>query len=166
MKKAFILFSFVFIVLFSHAQPMEISVIGNVTFDNSMFTITEAGNDYSSSIQTVTPVYVSLQYSSYWDQINNPNKKWRILVQKSNINWDSGLKLEICRSGKGDKDGKIKNKINGGKNYRKVTNTSKYFFKGKNEFSNVPLNFKLRGYSVTMGAEDFETNILLTVYDD
>jgi len=166
MKKIFIVLSLLLIGIISHAQQMNIQVNGNVTFDNSLFSITEAGNDFVSSITNDFPVNVSLQYTSFWDKIFSPNKKWRLNVQKSDILWHSDLKLEIIRIGNGDRPWRGNVVIHDGTNYQLVTNTSTYFFRGQNEISNVPLYFKLSDYSVTMGAKDFETNILLTVYDD
>ena len=157
---------FLFVTFAAFSQNMEIEVNGNITFDNSMFTITEAGNDFPASVENTNSVYVSLLYSSFWDKIFSPNRKWRINIQKADLIWDPNLTLEIIRSGDGVRPWRGGINIHDGISYQTITNTPTYFFRGKNEVNTVPLDFKLSGVSVTMGATNFETNILLTVYDD
>lgn len=166
MKKTAGVLILLFFVVSGFCQ-MVIEVDGNITFNNSSYIITEAGNDFPSSIENESSVYVSVLYSSFWDKYFNPNQKWKVDIQKSDLTWDQDLKLEAIRTGDGTRSWYGgKSNISDGTTYQTITNTSNLFFKGKNEVNYVPLNFKLSGVSITMGAQDFETNIILTVYDD
>lgn len=165
MKKIAGIFIFLFLAVSSYCQ-MVIEVNGSVTFNSPSYIITEAGNDFPSSINNESSVYVSIVYSNFWDKYFNPNKKWKVDIQKSDLIWNQDLKLEAMRTGDGYRSNYGKSSISDGTTYQTVTNTSNLFFKGRNEITYIPLNFKLSGVSITMGAQDFETNIILTVYDD
>lgn len=166
MKRIVFSLIFGFAALFANSQTMAIQVSGNVTFNNSLYSITEAGNDFPSSVVNESSVFVSIQPGNWWDYFRQ-NKKWRINIQKSDLTWNSNLKLEAIRTGDGSRVwGRGGTNINDGTSYQTITNTSNYFFKGKDEIAYIPINFRLSGVSVTMGAQNFETNVLLTIYDD
>lgn len=162
-------YSILFLLLlnFAWGQELKVTIEGNTTFDNSQYSIREAGEDFSSSIESESYVYISVLYSNYWDKKNNPNKKWRIYIHKSNLSWDTNLTVDAKRIGKGHN---LKNKGNpniyDGDNYQTATNTPTYFFGGKGEITYIPVNLKIDGISVVMGAKEFETNMVFTVYDD
>ncbi|RIJ49927.1 hypothetical protein D1614_04070 [Maribellus luteus] len=168
MKVAWVLI-FLFGGLLANAQYMEVSVDGMVTFDGVDFIINEAGEDYSPSVESESSVYVSIDFQSFWDALFNPNRKWKIEVAKEDLTWNNHVKLEIKRTedGYGDwSNNKRKTRIKGGDNYQVVDRVSRDFFSGKGSAYFVPLQLKLSGISVTQGAQDFETNVILTIYDD
>ena len=145
---------------------MEISVSGNAIFDNSLYTVSEAGEDFAENIVSESNVEISVVQSSDSDKNNNNNQKWSINVYKTDIDWDSNISLQIKRSGDGKKTkGNGNTNIHDGENYRDVTDVSTYFFQGKAEIINIPIDIQLSGISLIMGARDFETNIVFTVYD-
>lgn len=151
------------------AQGLEIRVDGAVAFDNSSFSINEAGSDFSGSVISEPTLFISVSSGNYWDKKDNPNQKWRIEIQKSDIAWDDDLVLEAKRDGKGyklSKKGNKKPNIQGGTSYQPVTGMGEYFFRGKDQVVEIPVSFKLTGFSIVHGAKDYETNIILTVYDD
>ncbi|HKJ80269.1 MAG TPA: hypothetical protein VKA10_12070 [Prolixibacteraceae bacterium] len=149
------------------AQGLKVEVEGNVNFMGQAFTISEAGENISSSSTSETAIYVSVSSNDYWDKKKNKNKKWQVVVHKSDINWHNNLLLEIQRSGSGQNAGNNgRVNISDGNSFQEVTNTPNYFFKGKDEIVYIPIDVKLLGASLTMGAKQFETNIVLTVYDD
>lgn len=167
MKKITILFLLLYININAFSQPMKVEVDGNVSFDNTGYLISEAGEDFASNIESESTVQVSVTSSNYWDKRNNPNGKWRVNVHKSDIQWDSDLILQISRSGNGYKAKNRKSpNIHDGESYLPVTNTPSYFFRGKSEILYIPINVSVSGFSITMGAREYETNIILTVYDD
>jgi hypothetical protein len=43
---------------------------------------------------------------------------------------------------------------------------SGYFFRGRGEIGDIPVNFRITGMSVVNGAQDFETKVIFTIYDD
>lgn len=150
------------------AQQMKIEIDGTLTFDDSAFTINDAGSDFSSSIESDATFYVSVSSGNQWDKRTNPNRQWKILVQREDLTWDSDIQLEIIRTGNGTwKNGKdMKSKISGGTTYNPVEKASSEFFSGKGAITNIPVQVKLSGFSIVQGANDFETNIVLTIYDD
>lgn len=157
----------IFFSLLVSGQNLKVEIEGNATFDNSLFTISEAGNDFPAFIESESSIYVSIVNDNYLDKNKNKNYKWKIEINKADLTWDDDLKLEAKRTGKGHKSRRNgKSNLHGGSNYQVITNNGIEFFKGKGEFENIPINLKLSGFSVTMGAKDFETNIVFTVYDE
>lgn len=170
MLKVFLSFCFLLIAIFSYSQQLEVLVSGNINFDNSSYAISEAGNDYQASIETQSSIFVTIDYTFwlynyYWPQ----GKKWSISVNKADVLWDPQLKLEIRRTGNGssvywnNKNNKVN--IRDGMEFQTISDTPMYFFHGKDAVYDIPIAFKVSGASVTMGAKQFETNIILTVTD-
>lgn len=158
---------FLLFINIAWGQELKISIEGDAKFDNSQFSIREAGEDFPSSVESGSSVYISVLYGNYWDKKSNPNKKWKINIHKSDLTWDTNLMLEAKRTGKGYNSKKNGNsKIYDGNNYQIATNTPTYFFSGKDEITDIPISFKIEGVSIIMGAKEVETNIVFTVYDD
>ncbi len=151
-------------------QNLRIDATGTASFDNSQYIITEAGEDFPSSIVSETALNVSVRYNGSWlAYLFYPDKKWRIFVHKSDLNWNAELALSAKRNG----SGAIINNwwaqplfIRDGTNFQNITNTPVYFFRGRHGIVNIPVSFKLSGASLTMGASEFETNVIFTVYDE
>lgn len=157
---------FLFPAITSFGQQFKISVDGSVTFDNSMFIVTEAGEDFPASVESAASVFVSIIANDNLNKKVNPNAGWAVTIQKADVNWDNNLNIEARRTGDGNNIGNQgKVKINGGQNYQTITDVGIAFFDGQNEMENIPLSLRISGASVTMGAKQFETNIILTVSD-
>ena len=167
MKKNIALLILLFSCFSGFCQPMNIEVNGTTSFGQTQNLVTEAGNDFPSTLESETAVDISVVFNNFWDKKDNPNEKWSINVQKSDIQWDPNLVLQIKRNGSGTTiDGRNTTVIYDGENYMEVTDTPVYFFRGKSEIYYIPLSLRLDNISVTMGAKNFETNIILTVYAD
>lgn len=170
MKYLFFLIAAILPATLIWGQDLRVEVSGNASFNNSQYVITEAGEDFPTSIESETSLYVSVRYNTnFWGYLFYPDKKWRIFIHKSDLNWDSDLILSAKRTGTGS----IINNwwaqplyITGGSNFQNINNTPDFFFRGRHGIVNIPINFKLTGASLTMGAETFETNIIFTVYDE
>lgn len=151
-----------------YGQSMSVSVSGNVNFNNLQYNISEAGEDFSSSLENETSIYINIEYSSVWEKWFNPNRKWKMNIHKTDINWNPEIIIEARRTGNGNRpwyrNGSVN--IHDGTTYQSITNTPTYFFRGKDEVLNIPIAINLSGISLVMGAQSFETNIVLTVYDD
>ena len=75
--------------------------------------------------------------------------------------------LEAARTGSGyNPDNNGNPNISDGESFQTITNNPTYFFRGKDQIAYIPFNLRLSGVSVTMGAQNYETNVVLTVYDD
>ena len=169
MKKLFFLFSACFgFYLVTNAQPLSIEINGTASFSNMQYNVSEAGMDFASSLESESQLYINIEYTSIWDKWFNPNTKWKINIQKTDVNWHPDIVIETKRTGNGNRPwyGQGSVNIHDGVTYQAITNTPTYFFRGRNEILNIPVSIKLSGISLVMGAQDFETNILLTVYED
>lgn len=152
----------------AQAQDLGVSLDGMVAFDEESITINDAGSDFALTVESESPLYVAIIFGNFWDKSSNPNAPWRIEVQKSDYNWNNNLVLETVRAGNGI-NSKNRNKptnIYDGTNYQTVNNMSGYFFSGRGEIEEIPVNFKITGMSVVNGAQDFETKVVFTIYDD
>ncbi|WP_346856418.1 hypothetical protein [uncultured Draconibacterium sp.] len=151
--------------LVASSQQLKLEISGNVNFDNSLFTINEAGLDFPSVLETQSSIYLTVYQDDYFTKKNNPNSKWRIAIFKQD-NWSDDLKMEVKRSGSGNNLGNNGHpNIHGGENYQVVRNTEDQFIEGKGEIGDIPVSLKLSGFSITMGAGSHNTKILFTVYE-
>jgi hypothetical protein len=151
----------------SFGQILKVEVDGEARFTSFQNYTLEAGNDFPSSIESESEVQISMVYNNLLDIRNNPNQKWRLTIQKSDLTWNPALNLEARRTGNGYKRNSSGNPtITDGMTWQVVTNNPVYFFRGRDEIIYIPIKLKVNGYSLTMGASDFETSIVLTVYDD
>ncbi|QIA09782.1 hypothetical protein [Draconibacterium halophilum] len=150
------------------AQVMEVLVDGTIDFDQNSFTISDAGADFPNSIESESSLYLSVLSGDEWDKKLNPNRKWKLEVRKEDLIWDEEIQLEIVRAGDGygNKNKHNKSKIYDGTNYQRIENISSYFFRGKGQITEIPIQIRLSGLSIVHGAKDYETNVILTVYDD
>lgn len=168
MKKIRLLMLLMFAFEIICGQNINLTVTGNANFDNAVYTIGEAGEDFPSSVSTESSAYISVEYVNIMDAIFGTDVKWRIFINKSDISWNPDLSLEIKRTGNGTKTSWFgpSPTVNHGTNYQTITNNPVYFFRGRYGISDIPLGFRLRGASLSMGASQFETTITFTVYDD
>ena len=168
MKKLLLfIFSMIFVNVVT-GQQLKIELEGDAAFNNSNFSVSEAGEDFPSSIENEASFFISVLYTD--DNINrknNPNTKWNIRVYKSDLSWNNDLQLEARRTGRGQSIEHPGNpNIHDGDNYQRITDTSTYFFRGMREVAYIPISFKLSGFSLTMGSSTYETRVVFTVYDD
>lgn len=162
----YIIFALTLLCSSASGQQMKISIDGEITFDNSKFIITEAGENFPSNLESESSVFINIENTDIFNEKSNPNEKWSVSVQKAD-SWNPDLQLEIKRTGDGFKsNGKGNPNIKDGLSYQTISNTPTYFFRGKSEISLIPISIKLTGPSVTLGAKQFESNIFFTVTDE
>lgn len=168
MKKLLLPLFFMIFAIGAAGQQLKIELEGSANFDNSNFSVSEAGEDFPSSIESETSFFISVLYTD--DNLNrnkNPNTKWNIKVFKTDLNWHNDLTLEAIRTGNGQRIGNQGNpNIHDGEINQLITNTPTYFFQGKGEIVHIPVSFSLSGFSLTMGATAYETRVVFTVYDE
>ncbi len=125
------------------------------------------GLDFPSSIESEPTVNISVLYNDNSNAKANPNQKWRIFINKSDLIWNPSLTVEAIRTGSGkNMIHKVFQLISDGESYQEITDVPSYFFKGRSEIAYIPLQFRISGLSVVLGANSYETNIVLTVYED
>lgn len=152
------------------SQVLIVSVSGNASFDNSAYLVTEAGVDFPSNVESETSLFVSVEYETgFWGYLFYPDKKWRIFIHKTDMNWNNDLKLAASRIGTGNLAFSWRGQplfIRDGTNFQNISNNPTYFFRGRHGITSIPVKFRLSGASLTMGAQQFETSVVFTVYDD
>ncbi|HZH72090.1 MAG TPA: hypothetical protein VFD91_06340 [Mariniphaga sp.] len=166
MIKIYLLFFLTaFIPITGFGQKHSIFVDGDINFDNSYLSITEAGMDYTTTNPSEGTLQLSVLYTLKPE--NNPNYNWRVSVHVQNLEWNESLKIKIRRTGSGrNKNNSGNPKIYDGLVYQPVSNTPIPFFKGKGEIIEIPVSVTISGYSVIMGAGESESSLIFTVYDD
>ena len=86
---------------------------------------------------------------------------WRVDVKKLDTSWDSDLHLEVRRTSDGTGSGSI----SGGASYVEITGVDTTLCSGDDERSDVDLQLRISGVSVSLGAANFSTTITYTVVD-
>lgn len=153
-------FSFV-----SFSQGMGVEITSEAYFDNSGVIVGEAGLDFDSSSASEADMTLSIRSNDWLNKKKNPNNKWTLNVYRRG-NLDSEILLQVKRTGKGYKiGGNGQPNIQGGEVFKTVTNTPSYFFRGKGEIGDIPIRLKLEGVSLSMGASDYYSNIVFTIYE-
>ncbi len=147
-----------------YAQGLQLSLNGMVTFNEVLLNVNDAGEDIEAVVTSSSGAQLSIESNNFWEQ---KNQKWRIYVHKTNVEWTEGIKLEVRREGSGDKmNKKGGSNVHDGSSFAEVTDNPTYFFRGMGLVSNIPLSFRLNELSLTLGANDFETDVVFTIYDD
>lgn len=164
-----ILFGLVILILPGAAsgQQLVVQVDGEINFDYNALIISEAGEDYLSSVESSGIVYMSVLSDNQLDKKINPSHRWQVSVQKQDIEWNSNFNLEIRRTGTGNRPGSAGSpQLEDGEIFKRITDTSIFFFKGRGEVEQIPLAFRISGISVTMGARNFESRLIFTVMEE
>ena len=167
MKKAIVYILFISASFAVKGQQLLISTTGTIDFSNGFTSLNEAGTDFMSPINSNGNFYLAVSYQTWWQSYTQPDKQWAVSISKSDA-WSSDLKLEVRRSGNGTiQMGFFSNRQppSNGQSFQEITNSGLYFFEGQHGIADIPLEFRLVGASVTMGAGDYNSTIYFTVYD-
>ena len=156
-----------FLILSLQAQQLKIEIEGSLNLDQTTFFVDEAGEDFSSSLsENESTVYLAITDEDFLNKKSNPNNKWQVFVYL-NGDQSSNLEIEIKRTGNGYKpEANGTPNIHDGENYMTVSNTSTYFFRGKGDIVYIPVQVRIKGGSVSMGAVDYQANLFFRVEDD
>lgn len=164
MRKYIVLIVLCFFAVFARAQGLQLSSSGMATFNEAQLVVSEAGEDISGILESNSSVFLSVYSFYFWEM---HNVKWRVYVHKTDIDWGEAINLEVKRDGKGRKF--LSNgtpNIQDGNSFFRLTNNPTYFFRGKGLILDIPLAFRLSNLSLALGANDFETDVVFTIYDD
>jgi hypothetical protein len=135
-------------------------VTGSPSFSTSNLNVTEAGNNFTSTINSTSnsSVTVSNASTSWWWWSWNTN--WSVSVYKVDISWNSNLNIYIKRAGDGSGSG---SSVSGGTTYIVVSSTGTSFFSGAGNRSNIPISYQISGISMTVPADNYSTTIYYTI---
>ena len=166
MKKYLLVLTVISLGFAARSQQHKVDIEGMINIDNSSYTINEAGEDFDGALTSASSFYLQISNEDFWNKKQSQTIKWRVFVHHTNDNWDEEIQLNIRREGKGIKtDGNGTPTVHDGDNFQNVTNTPTYFFRGKDELSLIPLAVQLQGHSLSMGSEQFDTNIVFTIHE-
>lgn len=146
--KKIIISTILLLISFLSAQSIRVTGEWNYTIPSN--DIMEAGEDFSGTYESnLNQVYIDIEY----------NRSWRVYVNKNNIDWNDDIRLAVKRTG----DGIGSRRIQGGKNYKVIRNSSNYFFRGERDRFYIPLQYRIQNISVLMPANTYVVEIVYTL---
>ncbi len=156
MKKILMFILFIANQIYSQS----LTVTGTWTSTLATSNITEAGLDYSSSYNIMSSVSQSLM------TVNSAkNSVAFVYVQKSDTSWDTRLILSVLRTGSGTGNNNFL--VTNGTTSQIVSNVPQYFFEvrpaGGTRVSNIPIQYKISGFTVLLPVKSYTTTLLYTV---
>jgi hypothetical protein len=142
------------------AKSQRISVNTGWSVSIPVGTITEAGNDYSTSV--TSPISQTLI-----DFKTGGASSYTISVQKVDIDWHPNLSVWVQRNGDGSGSGGLTVPMTGGTTFIQVTNTPQIFFfdasGASHNRNNVPIQYRILGYSVLLPVKTYTTTVVYTI---
>jgi hypothetical protein len=142
------------------AKSQRISVNTGWSVSIPVGTITEAGNDYSTSVSS--PISQTLI-----DFKTGGSSSYTINVQKVDIDWHPNLTVWVQRNGDGAGSGGQTVPMTGGTTFIQVTNTPQAFFfdasGASHNRNNVPIQYRILGYSVLLPVKTYTTTVVYTI---
>lgn len=160
MRKRCLLFALVSAIVFARgiASAIDISVTGNLTrtIDTSDLQ-SGAGSNLISIYESVSD-HGLMTLSNTTGNADN----WRVDVRRSDTTWNGNLVLFVKRTGDGSGGGSI----SGGSGYQQITALDSQFFSGSGDRTNIPIQLKLSGVSITIPPNTFSTTVIYTVVDN
>jgi hypothetical protein len=144
----------------------QISISSN-SFINKLIpngAINEAGMDFQKELEFSKDEIV-MSVAIFPQNLDNViYNSWQIHVSKNNLDWDETLELYIRRTGEGKSD--YNTKPLNGDYYQKIESYNNFFFAGQGWISSIPIQLKLSGFSVTLPAKAYATDIIFTLIDN
>ena len=166
-KKSTLLF-IVFLCLFTTvaSSQIRINVTGSWSKSVPRTDVVEAGNDLSGNYTSgASVVKIDVSQRRYWDNFSGYD--WRIDVSKVDIDWDNTLSVYARRTGNGLGYPfwffYLFGAISGGTNFQQITDVDQAFFNGTNSDLDIPIQYRIRGASLTLPAKTYSTTIVYTV---
>lgn len=131
--------------------------------DGTNLTIpSEAGADLNPTIETVSN-FNNLSVQNVTDALN-----WKITISKQDLNWTSSFLPSVQRTSDGTPCGTCAG-VNTGKSitgYLQVTDIEQDFLFGTGSVQNINLQFKVDGISLAVPAQNYQTRVIFTLYQD
>ncbi len=140
----------------------QLYVEGSPQFNFSQLTITEAGNDFSATVEeSQSNVLFSV---SHIDR-NAKNFNWEIQMSVNDLPGANSPFVEIRRTGDGERSTQGSGHVQGGKTYQRVDATPRTFFTGRGGRANIPVMFRLGNLSAAQPAGSNYFSIVFTIID-
>lgn len=142
---------------------INITAAGSWTKNIVATDISEAGNDYQTSFESIPNQTLLSIYP------NNKNNQVYVYVTRNNDNWHDNLILKVKRNGRGIFSN---TNINGGLIYHLIPNAQppsgrpsavSTFFTCYDDFRDISLQYEISGISVLLPVKSYSTTITYTV---
>jgi hypothetical protein len=168
----------ILVILFVSIEGIGQSMtVSGGTWTPTVTSITEAGNDYSSSSvqSSASQTTISVTMPDVFLGVFGNSYTVNIKRTDSGTNWDgAGLQIWSKRTGNGTGGGSslfgISTITGGNITFQQITATNLYFFEGVNfgvtPRSNVPIQYEIRGISVLVPVNNYATTIVFTLIDN
>ncbi|MCH8541557.1 MAG: hypothetical protein LAT58_12420 [Opitutales bacterium] len=90
----------------------------------------------------------------------HPEADWHILVYREDLSWDPSLQLDLRQTFQGPDRGRS---IWGGQRFTEVHTERQEWLSGTGPIDDLPLQFRLRGISVQIPPENYQTAIIFLI---
>lgn len=169
---------FVLLGCWKSSMAQSLSVSGT-TWLPSVSTVTEAGNDYSTSTLTSATnqslLSVTMPNAFLILVLTSNHYTVQIKSINSGASWSAaGLKIYAKRTGNGSGGGfsllGVSDIFGGNAAFQELTSSDTYFFEGNNygttPRTDIPIQFQITGISVLAPVANYSTSIIFTLIDD
>jgi len=161
-----ILYLIIWLLSFCPLFGQTLTATGNWTFSVPVATISEAGNNYTqnfTSNSNTTTINITGTSLLCLGTLVAPD--YQIQINRIDTNWDSQLQLYARRSGNGNPTFTcIGCSITNGTTFQQIGLTSQYLFQIRGCYSNIPIQYELRGLSVLVPADVYTTDVYFSIY--
>lgn len=142
--------------------------VGGSDWTAPVTAITEAGNNYVGSTESINPAQITITGTIPIGLLSNAV---RISVSQNNVNWNSNLALAVRRTGNGSPCNNCVIEGNTLNEYTTVNQAAStsfmilriYGLLAGGTYSNIPVQVRLSGISVTVPSAAYQANIVFTI---
>jgi hypothetical protein len=161
LAKGILLFAMVLGMVLLAAGP-AVAVI-NITVTGSWTQSIDKNNLIGGAGTNLTSTYNSAQNANLITitGAQNKNDRWQINIKRIDTAWNSSLQIFAMRTSSGTGQGSV----SGGQAYIQVTQSNTTFFTGAGNLSNISVQLRLTGASLTVPPDQYSTTIQYTVID-
>lgn len=124
-----------------------------------------AGNDLPGTYATA-PDHMRLSVELGGDlKDNKDNIRWKVEVQRVDLDWHPNLDLYVRLTGEGTgpEKGKV---VKGGEVFQRIDRSPIKFFECRGWRYDLPIQFELRGVSLFLPTKTYRVEVLFTILDD
>jgi len=150
-----LIYSLFFCMSSANAQNINVLPIGGgTTFQTPK--VKKAGDDFKNNkakkrLKAKIKISFPNQFSQYYQY-------WTVEIRREDIHWHNKLSLWARR--KNNNAG-----VYYGSYFRKIHTCDDFFFNGYGSNNNIQIEFELRGLSVLIPADEYETEVVFTIMD-
>lgn len=131
---------------------------------NNYFVITEAASNYAAIYETIADILTASVKLMPATSNNKIHQSWTLSVHSNNLDWHEDLKLLIRLTNDGHSEfGGVASSLF---QYQEIHAFPSVLAKGVGWMSDLRMQLRLEGVSVTLAVKNYTTEILFTVTDE